>query len=156
MMRVATFRFCQTLGAFAALASAACVDKEQSQKLAQGVEARLTGARPDEPPKMLNKELPFRYPAALYARKVQGNVTLRLYIDRDGRVHPESTQVVEPSGYASLDSSAIRGSEELRFVPAKLHGEPLPVTILFPVYFRHPGASPLPGDTILKKTGAGG
>jgi TonB family protein len=153
MMRVATFRFCQALGAFAALALAACVDKEQSQKLAQGVEARLTGARPDEPPKMLNKELPFRYPAALYARKVQGNVTLRLYIDRDGRVHPESTQVVEPSGYASLDSSAIRGSEELRFVPAKLHGEPLPVTILFPVYFRHPSASPLPGDTILKKTG---
>ena len=152
-MRVATFRFRQTLAAFVALALVACVDKEQSQKLAQGVEARLTGARPDEPPKMLNKELPFRYPAALYARKVQGNVTLRLYIDRDGRVHPESTQVIEPSGYASLDSSAIRGSEELRFVPAKFHGEPLPVTILFPVYFRHPSASPLPGDTILKKTG---
>ena len=140
--------------ALVALTWSACVDKEQSQKLAQGVEARLTTSRPDEPPKMLNKELPFRYPAALYARKVQGNVTLRLYVDRDGRVHPESTQVVEPSGYASLDSSAIRGSEELRFVPAKAHGDPLAVTILFPVYFRHPGASPLPGDTILKKTGA--
>ena len=39
---------------------------------------------PDETPVMVNSELPFRYPAALYARKVQGNVTLRLYVDRDG------------------------------------------------------------------------
>jgi hypothetical protein len=28
------------------------------------------------------------------------------------------------------------------------------VSILFPVYFRHPDAPALPGDTILKKSGA--
>jgi TonB family protein len=106
--------------------------------------------RPDELPVMLNREPPFRYPALLYAQKVQGNVTLRIFIDRDGRVRPESTRVEESSGYASLDSSAVTGSPDLRFVPAKLNGEPMAVSILFPVFFRHPEASPLPGDTVLK------
>lgn len=133
----------------ACCAVAGCVDKEQSASLARTFEAGAT--RPDEPPKMVNKELPFHYPAALYAKRVQGNVTLRLFIDRNGRVSPESTQVVESSGYAPFDSAAIRGSQELQFVPAKLRGEPMSVTILFPVYFRFPGAPPLPGDTILKK-----
>ena len=106
-------------------------------------------SRPDEPPALVNGELPFRYPPALYARKVQGNVTLRLFIDRDGRARADSTRVEESSGFESLDSAAVRGSQELRFVPAKLHGEPLAVSVLFPVYFRHPEATPLPGDTIL-------
>ena len=140
-----------TIGAALAACSllAGCVDKEQSASLARSFEAGVT--RPDEPPKMVNKELPFHYPPALFAKRVQGNVTLRLFIDRDGRVSPESTQVVESSGYASFDSAAIRGSQELKFVPAKLRGEPQSVTILFPVYFRFPGAPPLPGDTILQK-----
>ena len=109
------------------------------------------GPKPDELPVMLNKELPFKYPIKLYAQKVQGNVTLRIFIDSNGVVRPESTLVVETSGYAALDSAAIRGSQELRFVPAKLRGEPLAVPILFPVFFRHPEATPLPGDTILKQ-----
>jgi TonB family protein len=109
---------------------------------------RDPGPRPDEMPALVNTELPFRYPASLYAQKVQGNVTLRLYIDRDGRVAPESTRVDEPSGSPALDSAAVRESSALHFLPAKLKGEPIPITILFPVYFRHPEAPPLPGDTI--------
>src|SRR5213075_3350368 len=80
-----------------------------------------------------SSDLPFRYPPALYARKVQGNVTLRLFIDRDGRPKNDSTRVEESSGLESLDSAAVRGSQELRFVPAKLHGEPMAVSVLFPV-----------------------
>src|SRR6478672_5905502 len=112
------------------------------------------GARPDILPVMLNKDLPFRYPASLYAKKVQANVTLRVFIDKEGQVVGESTHVAETSGIASLDSAAVKGSSELRFIPAKTRGEAVPVSILFPVYFRHPEAPPLPGDTILKKTGA--
>lgn len=100
-------------------------------------------------PALVSTELPFRYPAALYARKAQGNVTLRLFVDGGGRVIVDSTRVEEPSGYPSLDSAAAAGAGDLRFAPAKLHGEPLPTSILFPVYFRHPEARPLPGDTIL-------
>ena len=100
---------------------------------------------------MVNKELPFRYPAPLYARRVQANVVLRLFIDRDGRILADSTRVEETSGYGALDSAAVKGSQELYFIPAKLHGEPLAVSVLFPVYFRHPEAAPLAGDSILGK-----
>ncbi|MEO6864440.1 MAG: energy transducer TonB [Gemmatimonadaceae bacterium] len=111
-------------------------------------------ARPDTYPIMLNKDMPFRYPPALYAEKVQGNVTLRLYVDKDGSVVDDSTRVIESSKIGTLDSAAIKGSRELKFEPAKLRGTPMPVSILFPVYFRHPDAPAPPGDSILKKTAA--
>jgi TonB family protein len=113
------------------------------------------GPRPDEMPALVNAELPFRYPAELYARKVQGNVTLKLFIDRDGRVVPDSIRVEEPSGYLALDSAAMSGAPELHFVPGKLHGEAIPVSLLFPVYFRHPEARPLPGDSVLRALKSG-
>jgi periplasmic protein TonB len=103
---------------------------------------------------MVNTDPPFHYPVALYARKAQGNVTLRLYVDVDGKAVPDSTKVEESSGYAAFDSAAIAGARELRFVPAKLRGEPMALTILFPVYFRHPEAPALPGDSILKRKGS--
>lgn len=132
--------------ALSLMASAACGKKDTART------AFDTGvARPDTYPVMLNKDMPFRYPPALYAEKVQGNVTLRLYVDTAGAVVNDSTKVVESSKSTMLDSAAIIGTRELRFVPAKLHGTPMPVSILFPVYFRHPEAPALAGDTILKK-----
>ena len=129
----------------------ACADQDSAQKMAQAFQVGAT--HPDEVPRVLNTDLPFRYPAALYARRVQGNVTLRLFVDRNGQVRSDSTRIEESSGYAALDSAAVKGSQELRFVPAKLRGEPLPATVLFPVYFRHPEAHALPGDTILNTPG---
>jgi len=134
---------------FAALALGGCMDNDTTQKVARALQAGPP--RPDEIPRMINTELPFRYPPALYAQKVQGNVTLRLRVDTNGLVRPDSTRIEVSSGYPALDSAAVKGSQELRFVPAKLHGEPMTVTILFPVYFRHPDARPLPGDTILTR-----
>lgn len=129
----------------------ACTDSAATQRVAQAFQRGA--ALPDELPIVLNTELPFRYPAAFYAQRIQGNVTLRLRLDRDGRVLTDSTRVEEPSGYPALDSAALRGARELRFVPAKLRGEPRPATVLFPVYFRHPDAPALPGDTILNRHG---
>ena len=108
------------------------------------------GDQPDTIPAMLNAEPPFRYPAALYAQKVQGNVTLRLYVDERGVLHTDSIKVHETSGYAALDSAAVDGARSLRFAPAKDDGKPIPVSILFPVYFRHPQGLPLTGDTVLQ------
>lgn len=113
------------------------------------------GPRPDVLPVMLNRELPFKYPPSLYTKKIQANVTLRVFIDKEGQIVPESTHVAETSGQPPMDSAAVKGSNELRFIPAKTRGQPVPVSILFPVYFRHPEAPPLAGDTILKKTGTG-
>lgn len=130
------------------LATSACLDREQAAKAIEAVQT--DGAKPDIMPVMLNRELPFRYPPALYAKRVQGNVTLHIHIDSTGIVWPESTSVVESSGYPGLDSSAVAGSRELRFEPAKTKGHPVSVSLKLPVFFRHPQGKPLAGDTILQ------
>jgi TonB family protein len=138
------------LACLAPLTASSCIDRQQAQKAIDAVQA--DGAKPDIMPVMLNRELPFRYPPALYARKVQGNVTLHIHIDSTGIVWPESTSVVESSGYAGLDSSAVAGSRELRFEPATTKGHPVGVSLKLPVFFRHPNGKPLAGDTILQPT----
>src|SRR5678816_2671895 len=70
------------------LALAACQKTGQDGDAFSGV-----GPRPDVLPVMLNKDLPFKYPPSLYAKKVQANVTLRVYIDKEGQIVPESTHV---------------------------------------------------------------
>ncbi len=124
-------------------AAASCSGDDTAGKFTE------VGPRPDVLPVMLNKELPFRYPPSLYSRKAQANVTLRVFIDQEGQIVSESTHVAETSGHASMDSAAVRGSSDLRFIPAKTRGQAVPVSILFPVYFRHPEAPPLPGDSII-------
>jgi len=130
-----------------ASASGAAVDSAGTTPAAVGAPAAPAA---DGPPRMTNTDPPFRYPAALYARKVQGNITLRLWVDSTGAVVPDSTRVAEPSGYPALDSSAVAGSEKLRFTPGMKDGRPTGAAILFPVFFRHPEAAPLPGDTVLR------
>jgi TonB family protein len=132
-----------------ALALAACMDVETTQKALESMGA--SGPRPDVMPGMLNETLPFRYPPALFAQKVQGNVTLRIFIDSTGTVLSDSTSVEESSGYPGLDSAAVKGAEALRYQPAMLGGNPIGVSILLPVYFRHPEMPPLPGDTLLQR-----
>jgi TonB family protein len=131
---------------FALAFAAACKNGDGSSLPFQTV-----GKQPDVPPVMLNKELPFRYPPALYAQKVQGNVTLRIFIDREGAIVADSTRIAETSGFTALDSAAMKGSRDLRFEPAKTQGIPVPVSILLPVFFRHPDAPPLAGDSIIPR-----
>ena len=119
-----------------------------------GVSFQTVGRQPDVAPMMLNKELPFRYPPALYAQKVQGNVTLRIFIDREGAIVNDSTRIAETSGFTALDSAAMKGSRELKFESAKTQGVAVPVSILLPVYFRHPDAPPLAGDSVIKRDSA--
>ncbi|MFN2635472.1 MAG: energy transducer TonB [Gemmatimonadaceae bacterium] len=139
--RIATF-----VGLFATLSASGCKNGDKS-----GLPFQTVGRQPDVAPVMLNKELPFRYPPALYAQKVQGNVTLRIYIDRDGQIVADSTRVAETSGFNALDSAAMKGSRDLKFEPAKTQGQPVPVSILLPVFFRHPDAPPLAGDSLIKR-----
>ncbi len=101
---------------------------------------------PDVLPQILNDDLPFRYPNVLFVQRVEGNVMLRLFVDASGNVSPDSTRVVEASGYAALDSAALAGATRLRFRAARRSGMPIAVSLLFPVHFRHP-ASRTAGDS---------
>ena len=139
-------RFASALTVLVLVCGIACKKGEGSNLPFQTV-----GRAPDIAPVMLNKELPFRYPPALYAQKVQGNVTLRIYIDRDGSIVADSTRVAETSGFNALDSAAMKGSRDLKFQPAKTQGMAVPVSILLPVFFRHPDAPPLAGDSVIKR-----
>ncbi|MEP6550488.1 MAG: hypothetical protein ABJB95_04860, partial [Gemmatimonadales bacterium] len=47
--------------------------------------------------------------------------------------------------------AAMKGSRELKFEPAKTLGQAVPVSILLPVFFRHPDAPPLAGDSIIPR-----
>ena len=133
------------------VAGLGCIDRDTAQKAIESVQ-ESAGVRPDSMPVMLNDKSPFLYPMSLYKRGVQANVTLRIRIDSVGMVAPESTTVVESSGFPALDSAAVSGSQSLRFKPAVLHGQPMSISILLPVFFRRPDMPPLPGDTVLHDT----
>jgi len=94
-----------------------------------------------EAPLALNPDMPIAYPPALFDRKVEGDVTLRLFVDSTGKLIPESTRVAEPSGYPALDSAALAGAGALRFAPAKRHGVAVATAFLQPVEFRQVGTT---------------
>jgi len=136
-----------------AIAAAACTSSPDAiHKSIDSLAASY--APPEHLPVMLNRELPFHYPDALFSLKIQANVVLGIYIDTTGMVWPESTRVLQSSGYAALDSAAVRGAPQLRFKPAMTKGKPVPVMIKLPVFFRYPGAPPLPGDSVLEPKAA--
>src|SRR6266508_3931142 len=94
-----------------------------------------------EAPVALNPDVPIAYPPALFDQKVEGDVTLRLFVDSTGKLTPESTRVADPSGYPALDSAALAGATSLRFAPAKRHGVPVATAFLQPVEFRQVGTT---------------
>lgn len=102
-------------------------------------------------PVLLTRELPFVYPSALYAAKVEGDVALRLYIDSLGLVVQESTTVAEPSGHAEFDSAAVAGAPYLEFQPARNDGARIGKTVVLPVKFRLPPADSTRPDTLRSK-----
>jgi protein TonB len=94
-----------------------------------------------EAPVALNPDVPIAYPPALFDQKVEGDVTLRLFVDSTGKLIPESTRVAEASGYPALDSAALAGSATLRFAPGKRHGVAVATAFLQPVEFRQVGTT---------------
>lgn len=96
--------------------------------------------RGDDAPVMVNPESPVEYPAALYARGIEGKVVLRLFVDETGQLKSDSTRVAESSGYPALDSAALAAVSSFRFAPALRNGTAVPATFLQPVHFRHPEA----------------
>jgi TonB family protein len=102
-------------------------------------------------PALLTRELPFVYPAGLYAARVEGDVGLRLFIDSLGLVVQESTSVVEPSGHAEFDSAAVAGAPYLEFMPARSGGARVGRSVVLPVKFRLPPADSQRRDTLPAK-----
>ena len=126
-----------------AIAVLAFVGCHGSSQQSDGGDQSAQAATPpeSEAPVALNPDVPIAYPPALYDQKVEGDVTLRLFVDSTGKLVPESTRVAEGSGYPALDSAALSGSRALRFAPAKRHGVPVATAFLQPVEFRQVGTT---------------
>ena len=100
-----------------------------------------------EMPVVINSESPFQYPADLFDQGVEGEVRLRLFVDPQGRVVPESTKVASSSGTPGFDSAATRGAADLRFAPGRRDGQPVGMSFYLPVVFRRfaaPSGNPSP------------
>jgi len=119
-----------------ALLTSGCGRKDDgTMRLADhGSSAPVTPA--EEPPVAINPVSPVRYPKALLDQGIEGRVLLRLYVDAQGHVMPDSTRIAESSGYPALDSAALAGSPELRFSPALHQGRSIAALFLQPVQFR--------------------
>jgi TonB family protein len=92
----------------------------------------------DQAPVAINPVTPMSYPPALLEQGIEGRVLLRLYVDAQGKLIPDSTRLAESSGYPALDSAALSGAERLRFSPALRNGRAIAAPFLQPVHFRHP------------------
>jgi TonB family protein len=101
----------------------------------------------EEAPVAINPEVPIAYPAALFDRGVDGEVKLRLFADSTGKLVPESTKILESSGYPAMDSAALSGAGKLKFAPGRRHGLPVATAFQQSVEFRHPSSAPVaPSD----------
>ncbi|MBN1205150.1 MAG: TonB-dependent receptor [Myxococcaceae bacterium] len=82
-------------------------------------------------------DAPAPYPQALVAERVTGVVRLELLVDEAGEV--ETVTLVE-GAHPLLNEAALHAAPGLRFAPATLNGQPVPVRIGFEYRFEAPTA----------------
>ncbi|MCP3059005.1 TonB-dependent receptor [Myxococcus sp. K38C18041901] len=90
-------------------------------------------------PPTLAQDAPAPYPPQLAAERVSGVVRLELLIDAAGEV--ESATLVEGI-HPLLDRAALHAAPGLRFTPATVDGQPVPVRLGFEYRFEAPVLSP--------------
>ncbi len=105
-----------TLGAFFAAALAGC-----------------SGDQPIDSPSPLSASVPIEYPLELWDQGIEGSSLLKVRVTALGGV--DSVIVMESSGHAAFDSSAVRGARTLRFSPARQGDKRITVWAHVPVHF---------------------
>jgi TonB family protein len=100
-------------------------------------------AQPVFLPPTLQTDSPATYPPQLAAEQVTGTVRLELLVDETGEV--ESATLVA-GAHPLLDDAALHAATGLRFTPATLNGQPVPVRIGFEYRFEAPTVAAGDGD----------
>lgn len=85
------------------------------------------------PPELLEFQLPV-YPKNLRERDIEGKVTLKVLIDKDGKV--KEIQIFESSGYGAFDQIAVKSVRQWQFKPAKKGNQTRESWVLVPVNFQ--------------------
>jgi protein TonB len=90
-------------------------------------------------PKLLNRDAVSSavvryYPPLMRDAGINGTARVWLYIDETG--HSVKQMVKTSSGYAALDSAALRVAPEMRFAPAMTQARPVAVWVAIDIVFR--------------------
>ena len=86
-----------------------------------------------ENPSPLSASVAIDYPLDLWDQGIEGSSMLKVRVTDLGDV--DSVIVIESSGYAAFDSSAVRGARTLRFSPARQGDKRIEVWAHVPVHF---------------------
>src|SRR5688572_17327189 len=96
-------------------------------------------------PQPLDQPTPFKYPVELWDQAVQGDVVVLVRVSRTGDV--DSTAIFQSSGYPQMDSAAVRGGRQLRFVPGRRGTRLLDRWVKVPVRFARDSTASVSGVT---------
>ena len=86
----------------------------------------------------LVKSVPPKYPINMQFEGVEGRVTLRFIVTKDGRVRDPKVFKAVPEGI--FDASALEAIKQSRFTPATKNGEPVECYVMQPMSFSVSGA----------------
>lgn len=86
----------------------------------------------DQPPRVLRSMMP-RYPFEARQKGVEGRVTLRFVVDKDGKAQEPQVVTGEPEGV--FDDSALAAVVKYKFRPAYKNGEPVDCIVKLPIVF---------------------
>ncbi len=92
-----------------------------------------SGDQEIESPSPLSASAPIDYPLDLWDQGIEGSSLLKVRVTDLGVV--DSVVVMESSGYAAFDSSAVRGARTLKFSPARQGDRRIEVWAHVPVHF---------------------
>ena len=92
-----------------------------------------SGDQKIESPSPLSASVAIDYPLDLWDQGIEGSSMLKVRVTDVGDV--DSVIIMESSGYAAFDSSAVRGARTLRFSPARRGDKRIEVWAHVPVHF---------------------
>lgn len=90
------------------------------------------------PPVPVDPVPAIEYPDDVADTLTSATVRLRLFVDEQGNVVPDSTRVAESSGIPALDSAAVAGSSRLDYAPALRGDSAVATHFVQPVEFTRP------------------
>ncbi len=90
------------------------------------------------PPTLISGQSSIPYPPDLFARHIEGEVLLYLFIDSSGTVVRDSVRVARSSGQASFDAAALEAATRLHFSPARRGPAAFGAPIQIPIRFTRP------------------
>lgn len=86
----------------------------------------------DQAPRVLRAMIP-RYPFEARQKGIEGRVTLRFVVDKEGKAQEPEVVIGEPEGV--FDESALVAVKKYKFRPAYKDGEPVDCIVKLPIVF---------------------